>query len=56
MFPEIYHFPGNEATGVDAYAKMNPYEAIDAIPSGAGLQILVFMASLEVRLTYTQII
>jgi len=48
VFPELYHFPGNAKTGVDAYAAMNPFKAIDAIPSGAGIQILAFMASLEI--------
>mmetsp|Transcript_13167 Transcript_13167/g.42890 ORF Transcript_13167/g.42890 Transcript_13167/m.42890 type:complete len:245 (-) Transcript_13167:1170-1904(-) len=48
IFPEIYHWPGNDKVGVDAYAELNPYKAIDAIPSGAWLQILAFMSSLEI--------
>jgi len=48
VFPELYHFPGNEKTGVDAYAAMNPFDAVDQIPSAAWTQILAFMASLEI--------
>lgn len=48
IFPEIYHFPGNAQVGVDAYAALNPFEAVDRIPSGAWVQILAFMASLEI--------
>jgi len=48
IYPELYHFPGNEKVGVDAFGKMNPYEAVDAIPSAGWLQILGFMASLEI--------
>lgn len=48
IFPELYHFPGNEKTGVDAYAALNPFDAIDQIPSAAWIQILAFMASLEI--------
>ncbi|KAJ8610162.1 hypothetical protein CTAYLR_008734 [Chrysophaeum taylorii] len=48
IFPELYHFPGNAQTGVDAYAAVNPYEAVDRIPSLAWIQILAFMASLEI--------
>ncbi|KAJ1456112.1 chlorophyll a/b-binding protein domain-containing protein [Pelagophyceae sp. CCMP2097] len=48
VYPELYHLPGNEKVGVEAFAKMNPYEAVDAIPSAGWLQILAFMASLEI--------
>ena len=48
VFPELYHFPGNEKTGFDAYAELNPYKAIDAIPASAWLQILAFMSGLEI--------
>mmetsp|Transcript_1043 Transcript_1043/g.1299 ORF Transcript_1043/g.1299 Transcript_1043/m.1299 type:complete len:240 (-) Transcript_1043:103-822(-) len=48
VFPEIYHFPGNAAVGEDAYAAMNPYDAIDQIPGAAWPQILVFMSVLEI--------
>ena len=44
IFPELYHFPGKDG----AFAKMNPYEAVDAIPSAGWLQILAFMSSLEI--------
>mmetsp|Transcript_10011 Transcript_10011/g.25443 ORF Transcript_10011/g.25443 Transcript_10011/m.25443 type:complete len:246 (-) Transcript_10011:981-1718(-) len=48
IFPEIYHFPGNEKTGVDAYAALNPYDAVDQIPTAAWTQILAFMSALEI--------
>jgi len=44
VFPEIAHFPGKDG----AFAKMNPYEAVDAIPTAGWLQILAFMSSLEI--------
>jgi len=48
VFPEIAHFPGNEAVGQDAFGVMNPFLAIDAIPKAGLYQILAFMISLEV--------
>ena len=44
VFPEIAHFPGKDG----AFGKMNPFEAVDAIPNAGWYQILAFMASLEV--------
>jgi hypothetical protein len=38
---------GNEATGIDAYSKLNPLEAYASVPELAKLQILAFMAYLE---------
>merc|ERR1719375_2526557 len=48
VFPEIAHFPGNEAVGQDAFGVMNPFLAIDAVPKAGLYQILAFMISLEV--------
>merc|ERR1719377_156535 len=48
VFPEIAHFPGNEAVGRDAFGVMNPFLAIDAVPKAGLYQILAFMISLEV--------
>lgn len=48
IFPELYHFPGNAKTGVEAYSAQNPFDAVDQIPSLAWIQILLFMASLEI--------
>merc|ERR1719389_1157019 len=47
VFPEIAHFPGNEAVGQDAFAVMNPFLAVDAVPKAGWYQILAFMVSLE---------
>ena len=44
VFPELAHFPGKDG----AFGKMNPFEAVDAIPNAGWYQILAFMASLEV--------
>ena len=44
VFPELAHFPGKD----DAFGKMNPFEAVDAIPSAGWYQIIAFMASLEI--------
>jgi hypothetical protein len=48
VFPEIAHFPGNEALGQDAFGVMNPFLAVDAVPKAGWYQILAFMVSLEV--------
>merc|ERR1711904_117998 len=36
VFPEIAHFPGKDG----AFGKMNPFEAVDAIPNAGWYQIL----------------
>jgi hypothetical protein len=41
--------PGNDWTGVDAYANLNPLEAFSQVPGLAILQIFLFMTYLEVR-------
>mmetsp|Transcript_20628 Transcript_20628/g.29414 ORF Transcript_20628/g.29414 Transcript_20628/m.29414 type:complete len:336 (-) Transcript_20628:182-1189(-) len=47
VFPGFAHLPGNEWTGVDAYAYTNPLEALDKAPGAAVQQIFCFMAVLE---------
>eukprot|EP00629_Pelagomonadales_sp_RCC1024_P006429 CAMPEP_0119259668 /NCGR_PEP_ID=MMETSP1329-20130426/397_1 /TAXON_ID=114041 /ORGANISM="Genus nov. species nov., Strain RCC1024" /LENGTH=243 /DNA_ID=CAMNT_0007259065 /DNA_START=34 /DNA_END=765 /DNA_ORIENTATION=+ len=44
VFPELAHFPGKDG----AFAQMNPYMAIDAIPKAGWYQILAFMVGCEV--------
>jgi hypothetical protein len=39
---------GNEKTGLDAYSYTNPLEAVSHIPTAATVQILLFMALLEI--------
>jgi hypothetical protein len=49
IFPGIYHFPGDEEVGLDAFSYTNPLEALDHIPFIGTIQILVFMVCLEFR-------
>lgn len=39
---------GNDKTGLDAYSYTNPLEAVSHIPTAATVQILLFMALLEI--------
>ena len=44
VFPEIAHWPGKDG----AFGKMNPFDALDAIPKAGWYQILGFMVACEV--------
>ena len=44
VFPELAHFPGKDG----AFGKLNPFEAVDAIPTAGWYQILGFMVGCEV--------
>ena len=44
VFPEIAHWPGKD----NAFGKMNPFDALDAIPKAGWYQILGFMVACEV--------
>lgn len=41
IFPEIYHFPGNNVLGADRFAEMMPMLALDKIPNAGSIQIVV---------------
>ena len=47
IFPEIYHFPGNNVLGADRFAESNPLVAYGNIPSAGGIQIVVTLLILE---------
>lgn len=47
IFPEIYHFPGNNVLGADRFAEMNPLLALDNLPGAGGIQIVVTLLALE---------
>lgn len=47
IFPEIYHFPGNNVLGADRFAETNPLEALANIPNAGGIQIVVTILILE---------
>lgn len=47
IFPEIYHFPGNNVLGQDRFAEMNPLLAYGKIPGAGGIQIVVTLLILE---------
>jgi len=47
VFPNIAHFPGNEALGMDVFANMNPLEAVKTVPVAGWLQILVAIGFIE---------
>lgn len=47
IFPEIYHFPGNNVLGADRFAEMNPLLAYDKIPTAGSIQIIVTLLILE---------
>lgn len=49
IFPEvIYHFPGNEAVGVDAFAEINPIKALTTVPAAGLKQIALAAFAVEV--------
>lgn len=47
IFPEIYHFPGNNVLGADRFAETNPLLAYGNIPNAGGIQIVVTILILE---------
>lgn len=47
VFPNIYHLPGNADTGVDAFANLNPLEAVNSVPSAGLWQIAATVAAIE---------
>lgn len=47
IFPEIYHFPGNNVLGMDVFAEMNPILAYNNIPGAGSIQIVVSLLALE---------
>lgn len=49
IFPFIWHFPGDEKVGLDAFSYTNPLEAPEHIPFIGTIQILTFMVCLEFR-------
>jgi hypothetical protein len=49
IFPGIWHFPGDEQVGLDAFSYTNPLEAPSHIPFIGTIQILTFMVCLEFR-------
>jgi hypothetical protein len=49
IFPSIWHFPGDEKVGLDAFSYTNPLEAPDHIPFIGTIQILTFMVCMEFR-------
>ncbi|KAG5181312.1 light harvesting complex protein [Tribonema minus] len=48
VVPEFVHFPGNEAVGVDAFAKTNPWEALYSVPDAGLWQIAATIFAVEV--------
>jgi len=50
FFPYLYHFQGNPAFGVplDAYSKLNPYEALTSVPASGLIQISLLLFVIEV--------
>lgn len=48
VFPNIVHFPGSESFGgVDAFANMNPLEAVKTVPSFGWVQIAIAIGFIE---------
>lgn len=47
VFPEIYHFPGNNVLGADRFAEMNPLLAYGKIPTAGAIQIVLTLLILE---------
>lgn len=47
IFPEIYHFPGNNVLGADRFAEMMPLLALNKIPNAGGIQIVLTILILE---------
>jgi len=50
LFPALYHFPGNPASGVpvDAFAELNPYKALSSVPAAGLWQIAIAIFVVEV--------
>ena len=47
IFPAYAHWPGNEATGLNAYAELNPFKALESVPHEALWQIAFGIFVLE---------
>jgi len=47
IFPNIYHLPGNENVGVDAFANLNPLGALSTVPSEGLWQIAATVTFIE---------
>jgi hypothetical protein len=47
VFPNIYHWPGNADVGVDAFANVNPLEAVSQVPAAGLWQIAATVAFIE---------
>jgi len=48
IFPEIYHFPGNEGVGMDVFSELNALKAFYTVPDFAIYQILLFAGAVEI--------
>jgi len=47
VFPYIYHFPGNEDVGVNAFANTDPLSALSSVPAGGLWQIAALTFAIE---------
>lgn len=47
VFPNIYHLPGNEDVGVDAFANLNPFGALTTVPAAGLWQIAATVGAIE---------
>jgi len=45
--PELFHFPGNDAVGVNAFAETNPFKALSTVPASGLWQISAAIFAIE---------